>query len=348
MIKNLPEWYRVAQLVSVPEEKLESRSKVITSIIDSKDIDWLLECVRLYLNKPLNTEDFENEFIKLFTEDDPMFLQKDNELELRVLSGAIINEFVVGDEFEDSITLALSLISATFKNAEIINSDIIDNVRKYIVDKSLEVREQDLELDLEEEEEQDEVEKEEDIEKRLENKMNNFYNIPQINKLLKKLSYKISILEEESNIHWWIFRGYSNYKNEPFKDLDIEVVPIVLGKELSDLTKLVPGFYAFDQFLMKVIYDSFSENGDTLVAFKDVINKIEKADKVKFIEKFKKTEIKNICPLMFAFHEALKIDDNKTWIKYYESSTGIKTNMKLNIIDLARQAYTENLLLKCF
>lgn len=345
MITKLPEWYRVASIATTSAETLQSRSVVIASIIESKEIKWLFNSVKLFLNKKYD-EEFKIELIKLFTDSDPVFQQKDNELELRVLCGAIAHEYVINDEYEDSIALALSLMSATFDTKDIINHDIINDIKVYLNDKSIELREQNTDLELfEDNEEEDKVEVE-TIET-LKAKIDNIYNVNQINEFLKKLVNKIATLDEESNIHWWIFRGFSNYKEKPIKDLDIEIAPIILGKDLSDLTKIFPGPLASEQFLMKLINDNFQERGLDLVVFKDVINKIERADKENFIEKFKKNNIDNLCPIMFACQEALKIDDDKAWVAYFEKYSGLKAKTKYSIIDIARQFYIENLLVKC-
>jgi len=345
MISKLPEWYRVASLSSVSADTLESRSKVIASIIENKKIEWFFNCVRLYLKKSYDQE-FKSELIKLFTSDDQLFQQRDNELELRVLCGSIIYEYIINDEYDNSIALALSLLSATFDNNEIINQDIIIDIKKYLRDKSIELREQSTDLDLFEDfEEEDEGE--EDTIEALKSKIDNTYNINQINEYLNILINKIAILDEESNIHWWIFRGFSNYKVKPIKDLDVEIAPIILGKELSDLTKIIPGSLASEQFLLKLINDNFQEKSVNMLVFRDVINKLEKTDKEKFVEKFKKTNIGNLCPIMFACQEAMKIDNEKAWIAYFETYAGLNTKTKVSIIDLAMQFYLENLLVKC-
>lgn len=346
MITKLSEWYRVASLSATSAETLKYRSEVIASIIESKEISWMFNCVKLFLNKKYD-EEFKAELIKSFTVSDPLFQQRDNELELRVLCGAIIHEYIIDDEYEDSITLALSLISATFENKDIINYDIIIDAKKYLNDKSIELREQNTDLDLLEDIEEEVSAEVESIET-LKVQIDNRYNITQINEYLKKLNSKIDVLDEESNMHWWIFRGFSNYKAKPIKDLDIEMAPIFLGKDLSDLTKIIPGPLASEQFLKKLINDNFQENSAVLLIFKDVINKLERADKEKFIdETFKKTNIGNICPIMFACQESLKIDDGKTWLAYFENDTGLNAKTKISIIDLAKQFYIENLLTKC-
>lgn len=347
MITKLPEWYRIASIAPHSVETLTSRSEVIASIIERKEIKWLFNCVRLFLSKKYD-DDFKIEFIKLFTDSDPLFQQNDNELELRVLCGAIVHQYIINYEYDESIVLALSLMSANFGNKDIINHDIINDVNVYLNNKSIELREQNTDLELSDDIEEEDVD-EETVETldTLKAKFENFYNITQMNEILNKLVNNIAILDEESNIHWWIFRGFSNFKTKPIKDLDIEIAPIVLGKDLSDLTKIIPGPIASEQYIMKLINDCFQGKSVDLLIFKDVINKLERVDKEIFVENYKKTNIGNLCPILFACQESLKIDDNKNWIAYFEKYSGLKAKTKYGIIDLAKQFYVENLLVKC-
>jgi hypothetical protein len=351
MIKNLPDWYRVASIDSVSAETLKSRSEAIINILKSKEIDWLFDCVRLYLNKPVINHFFENELVELFTSEDPLFQQKDNRLELMVLCGAMIYEFITA-EYKGSISLALSLVTATFESKGVLNSDIIETVKDFLNQKSIDIREQSQELHLiesNEEEIEEGTDDEGDGEKNdetYETLTNDTYRISQINELIINLNNKIAVLDEESNIHWWIFRGYSNYKNKPINELDIEIAPLILGKELSELTKLIPGSLASRQFLMKLIKEDLQKEPSYEITIKEVVNKVESGDKGIFIESYKNTNLGNLCPLMFACQEALNIGDNSSWIAYFVKGTEIKKNAKVKVIDLANQFYLENLLVK--
>ena len=132
MITKLPEWYRIADFATTNVDALESRSQVINTIIKTKKTEWLLDCIRLYLNKPIINQEFKLDFNKLFLDNDPLFHQRNNELELRVLAGAIISEYINCAENEECITLGLALITGSFKITEIINSDILDDAIEYI------------------------------------------------------------------------------------------------------------------------------------------------------------------------------------------------------------------------
>jgi len=359
MITKLPDWYRIASIASYNAEILESRSNVIHSIIESKNINWLLDCVRLYLNKPNVSEEFKKEFTSLFLAD-PLFPIKENDFELRVLAGAIINEHINSNKGSDSVSLAMALMTSSFELKGIINKDIIENSIEFKERKSVEYRKQSQEIifspiEMEEEELMDEEAQENEEElipttiDELNSKIDDLedYMLEKLKMFnqVQLLYNKVKVLEEESNIHWWIFRAFSNFKNQPMKELDYHVAPILLALELSDLTTIIPGPNASKQYLKKVIYDNLTDHSKPII-IKDVINKTNRIDKEKIILRFRKSNLGNLCPILYAFDESSKIDNDESWIAYFEKTTGISSNNKIDMIDLAYQFYLENLLVK--
>ena len=354
MITKLPEWYKLPSLVRPDSEVLESISNVIASIINKQEVSWFYNCIRLYLNKTKIDQEFINDFRKHFLDNDPLFQQKDNELELRVLAGAIINEYINCDKYTNCISIALALISCSFRQKDILNEEIVHDAKVYINKKSIDHREHLSEFDFLEEKDEKENDEEDDLEgnatkeelnTKIENIKENLYSISQINVLFNILNNKIRKLEEESNIHWWIFRGYSNQTQKLMKELNFQIAPIILGMELCDLTTIIPGPIASSQFLKKVMSDNFTEHESSL-ELKDVINKTDKDFKKKMVIKYQETNLGNICPLMYAYSKALEAEDEKSWISFFEKKTSIKSKSKIKISDLSYQSYIENLLIK--
>src|SRR5882762_2526637 len=103
MIDKLPGWYQVAKLKNLSADTLEHRKTDIGKIIKSKKLEWMLNCVRLFLNKPIIQTDFKDELIAGFRESDTLFPEKNNLLELRVLAGAILFEYVINGKSKDKM-----------------------------------------------------------------------------------------------------------------------------------------------------------------------------------------------------------------------------------------------------
>lgn len=309
----------------------------------------MFDCIRKYLNKPIKNSEFNTELIRFFTEKDNLFLQTENEQELRVLAGAIINEYIMSSNLENKIVLALALITALFesKAENIINKDIIENAQKFLDEKSIELRKindeseiinTQFEPDIEGIDAQTVPQKLVDITEEI-SKV-----IIDINQKLKLLNKKSQILAEESNIHWWIFHGFSNELKIPLKEIDTIRAPIIIANELFNLTDIIPNPISSEEFLKKVIIDNIEEIKK--VTIKEVINNLDMSFKQKFLNNFEKTNLGNLCPIMTGCLKSIETGEDKGWTSIFQNATNLKTTKKIDIIKLAHQSYLEQILVR--
>jgi hypothetical protein len=351
MITNLPEWYRMLSIQNLSSEAFEKRSTAIKKILKNKDTEWLLNCVRLYIGKKTTDPNFYNELTGLFLDSDPLFPQKDNLIELRVLSGAILHDLVSSSKHKGKLTIALAIQSCMFgvpvKN--IINSDIIIKLKTFLNEESIRLRECNESrnpLNLSFEPTVPDV-----------TPATILANFTKITELFSKVetyvnersdnnSKRIMILEEESNIHWWIFRSFSNILNKQINEIDYDLVPLIIGSDLSALTRILPGPVAYDQYLLKVLNGNFS-NVDKEILLKDAINKLNKAKNDLFPRSYAE-KVGNIGPLMMGLNLREQSGNDTGWVTMFESFTDINSNIKVLPIELAKQSFIESQLMKSF
>ncbi|MTH15871.1 GTPase-associated system all-helical protein GASH [Flavobacterium sp. LC2016-01] len=345
MIKNLPNWYRVVTVGSFKEETLEKRSLTIAAVLKEKNYEWILECIRLYLGKPLLNRNFESEFFAAFFNDDAMLIEVEFGLEKRVLAGAIIAQKIESNT-KDSIKTALSLISAKFGmlDSSIINIDVVQFAIDYVSNSSITAREtKTVELTptkntpLKEEGATVET-----LISHVKNLTANFKIVEKNAENQKKiLEYNLDILKEESQIHWWIFRSYSSLLGKPFKELVGAVGPFAIAQELFELINIMPPPSNFKEFLKITI--AITQDGLTKeYSIKDCIEVLA-ADFQKHIFEYDFNIYDNICPLFLAFSEA--IDNEVSWSSIFEKKTSLKTDAHFSSIDLAEQFLIEQTLL---
>jgi hypothetical protein len=350
MIATLPEWYRILSIQNLTTEIIETRSTSIKKILKTKDIGWFFNCIRLFVGKQISDQNFIDEMTKIFLEEDPLFKQKDNLLELRVLAGAVINEIIETPKHKEKITTAIALKCILFgiNTKNLINTEIITRADTFIAEESLRQREFD--------------DKRTTINLSIEpsipdtNPATLIAMFTKINEQLHKASIalneksdynsrRIQVLEEESNIHWWIFRCFSNILNKPLKDVEYEIGSIIVGKELNNLTLILPWPIAFEEYLKKVIYDNFQSEKNKEILLKDAINTLIRL-KIDFLSKDNTSLIGNICPLLTAYSLANQSGDETGWFSFFEKNTDIKSTIKLSCIELAKQSFFESMLLK--
>ncbi|HEX8515186.1 MAG TPA: GTPase-associated system all-helical protein GASH [Bacteroidia bacterium] len=347
MIAKLPEWYRVLSIANINEEMLEKRSKTIGKALKKKDALFFINCIKLFLNKTANIPEFSSELTTVFL-DDPLFPQSNNALELRVLAGALLAEYIETSKADDKDRIALLLKAGQFKldpsgqiNIEIfqINEHFLRNesIAQRTFEDDVELPELGVEITLADASVAS-------IKAELE-KINQDLSLASdaLNDVLNFAKENISILKEESNIHWWLFREYSNLLKSPYSDISNKIAPFLAGKELSDLTTILPGIINADEFLKKMLFNVKDSKEE--VTIKEAVNSLG-AEVQNLFKMDDSIVYKELCPLHLACTLALQVGDNDGWTGMFEKATGFKATVKSNVLELALQSYYESLLLK--
>jgi hypothetical protein len=348
MIEGLPELYGRAAIAQITEETLEKRSKAILSITTKRKMPWLLDCVRLYLKKPMINETFRVEFVKVFKDEDSMFYEADSDLELRVLAGVIINEYIGKSKNEDRYVLAMALASGCFgvDETDVINMQIITKAHEVIEATAEELRTGDV--------------VEPPTLPELGDIPADLIDFPSVRKHLAKLNeafgeflgeydesdkalrHKVNVLSEESQIHWWLFRSFSTTVQRRFHELNVKVAPVILAYELYLITEMVPGPVNAEEFL-KNAFSAVPGINDIKYTIKDAVTALYEnlSENIKLMD-FER--FGNLCPLILGVNRALDSAGDAGWTKVFENFTGVSANFSDTPLEIATQFYNEALL----
>ncbi|HCO68739.1 MAG TPA: hypothetical protein DIT04_13420, partial [Dysgonomonas sp.] len=88
MKQKLPKWYQLAS-ITIPEESfLNKRIEIVSKFTKDAEITWFLESIKFFFGKKVQ-ESFKDEFVKSILSIDSLFPQVNNDLELKILSGAM-------------------------------------------------------------------------------------------------------------------------------------------------------------------------------------------------------------------------------------------------------------------
>jgi len=74
-----------------------------------------------------------------------------------------------------------------------------------------------------------------------------------VNSAFDAVNRNTRILQEESDILWWIFSNSSRYFHQPWSQVKALRAPLVIGKELADLVKVTPGPRSSAELAKKVL-----------------------------------------------------------------------------------------------
>jgi len=122
---------------------------------------------------------------------------------------------------------------------------------------------------------------------------------------------------------------------------------IVMGKELADLVKTLPGPYAAEAVLSKTL-SSIKGKNDINGNLADVIDKQSIEWKTKVINSYSSKMTEEITPLLTAITKSLEVENAVEWLPAFKKLTGFEANdIKITALNLAHQIYLECLTIKC-
>ncbi len=350
MHPDFPRWYRSVSLGEDPE-KLSKRWKGVESVLNAAsfaDVEGLLGIL-------LRRSDVEGAFIgrfrQYFTQFDPFFGSSDNAREVEVLSGCAL---MVLMERRDDIGYysALSVLTSSVERTFPLDFDLVakaeQEVRAYSTERRrrgpLEAPEIDADAAF--------AEFLEDFQPTAE--LNNLKDslstvADQVAKRLEEFGQQVAdawepvvdrILaqEEETQILWWLVGKWSETYGKPFAEIPAATLPLALGRDLADLTKLIPGLEPCDGFLGQAGLSS-----KKMLSVPSMVN----ASDGQWLGTFDaSTDYSAVTtPLHLAITWRLKTN-GKGWEEAWSASTAIDPSQKLSALELGRSFYRERVLLE--
>lgn len=343
MVTELAKWYTKARMKGPEPDKLSKRATDIETAVKKKS-DFIQDCIRIYLKKKPSAPDFKEQLTEVFAVSDPYFSQGTKiDLELQILAGAIIYQFAKTSKSKDKFQLLQSLRTGSFGiTSDIINPDIIEFAIKSINEEAITVRENIKAEPIKFTYERITVTDWTNTSDKL-NALNDIMKTV-VGQLNNSVSKRLLMLDEESNIHWWLYRGISLEAGDEFTNVDNKIIPVHVAYELMSLTKLFPSPFPSDQYILKMLKDA--DKLDKAVAIKDVVNSIEESDLRKLVPSL--SSYGNLLPISSAIEKRIGSQDKTTWLTLFDTETGIKSTSKFSVQDLAFQLYNELILLKSF
>ena len=344
-------WMRAASLWT-DRETMSFRSQAINHINDEgilfSNHEYQLELIKLvFCDNSENIEWFQHVFIEL----DDQFPQdpKHNKNELQVLA-AIALALAIEDEGEESFLLANKILTASLQSNRMFpipSVPLVDIATDAIGSGALKLRQsksqEKLQItrspwsDLEEE-----VNK---LSGGMENGRAFLKALGSFSAGLKsdimKLSARqnhqfatITNLQEEVDLLWWIFNGYSEICEQKFVSIAKPMLPVILGIEISQkISRVVepPSLFA----LITRVLDKANQSVQLSDALSDMDHRL-----INYSQRS--------CPVITPISYAIKCieEDPEHWSKKWEKMTGLSTGLQLNDRDLAIQCCREQLILQ--
>lgn len=353
MNKNFPEWYSTAN-IAANDSTLESRWKGIEKFceenINTQDV---LELTRIFFNRPVEDK-FRENFVNVFFEIDKAFPQK-NDLELSVLAGAALIDIIERYDGLDDLAM-LALMALSFNNRKMFVPNILKEVNNEFIIKTSKIR-NDLGIISEIETSIPSVSKLLEnfkagaISPELAGSFSTYF--ADLTKLLEEVlkstntnARQQQIYREDSQILWWMTGEWSRDLQKPFKEMKTAEVSFIIGKELADLVKVLPGPYASKAVLNKTLR-AFSSDDQRDTILLAAVNALNKDWKLQVLKTYPADKTKEITPLLAAISCSLQVEKAIEWKSLYKKLTGFDpSTIKITSLEFAYQMYLECLVVK--
>jgi|SRR5579859_2883902 len=331
MNSHFGDWYRSA---GVPPEgiPLADRWKGVESFdVDATEISLLAQ---VFFQLNLSDTSFPQRFRKAFNDADPNFPMSGNDRELVVLAGAGLVDVIERDSRDIADLAALCLLCGAAQNVRTASvvPQIPEIATRYLSQRSVQRAKPEKDG------------KEEALSKALAAAGEPYSKLaPEF----QKLQLEFPIVSEESNMLWWMISKTSRDVGQRWSEMPLGMVCTLTGKELADLTQIIPGPIAARAFLDRAIRSGRDKVADS-ISVADVVNDTDKTWRGSNFSKPLPVGLEGILPLTHAVVLSVQASDEKAWRPMFKAATGIAATAKSNPDAVAYQFYLEQLAVRSF
>jgi hypothetical protein len=120
---------------------------------------------------------------------------------------------------------------------------------------------------------------------------------------------------------------------------------LIIGKELADLTTLLPGPTPAVAFLDKMLRTARADLPESTKLL-DAVNNSPQEWRSEWIESNDFQIVDDICLVHLAASKSLDAQGTSDWVSAFESNTGLKARKTITPLNLSLQTYEESLLIR--
>lgn len=347
-------WYEISQ-INAEHEQLNRRWQAVEKIAENLEPASVYRLAKAYHGLAAEAP---NELIDAIREFDSAFVASGRETEISVIAAAVLNEVLDSDPDRTSDLAALAVVvpglQGLRKKSPI--PELISSANQYLATRSAELRKPARETHS------DAVVAKENIDGAIQALKDN--QPPQaadhLNAVItaqskimrgqaaeiKSLEKRLLLLREESDILWWLTGMHSRTLDRSFSDLDIGCAALLGGRELADLTHIIPGPLSIGAFAKKMLFGAFEKSAATDIGLATAINAMPAEVRKEWGEAAEGLTGIDICPLHSGIIHSLSVAKPSEWASVFKKSQQIDAKVKCAPVALSRQMYLETLLLR--
>jgi hypothetical protein len=340
------EWYRAASL-DPKNGELELRWQGVEKHKATKDLSFMTDIVRLFLENTGPSEDFLAQFRQpFFDADNSGFRMTGNDAELRVLAGTVILEVLSRkDVFSDNMALVtIACAAPEFRKKAPIIKDALPAVTKYLFDRANIVRQVTMKqkttlgaIDAELTEMTQLAASNpagawKPAEAAIRRVAENVSRVSEhLEARITAVQRRQDVLSEESNIVWWLFGGADRATSQSYGEKTPVDAVMSCANDLATLTNILPPPLAAPAYIARCL----ATQADTSATLDEIAS-------AEWGIQVGQSSLLPLTSLHLAIHQGTPA---KTALKAVVASFSLKTG-RFSVRDLAFQLYREILVLR--
>lgn len=358
MHKHFADWYRIANIQPSGED-IPKRWAAVEAFATSLDTYKALETARLYVGTPPIKSGFKDEFATAFQQTDPAFPMQGNDLQLRILAGAVVVQYLSTQQgyLVDATALAVTTGSCPPLRGNVFLPDVWTAAQEYLAREGSAVRSPRTTSEIKHQQlTADQLLAEvraacpkgvpavaEALSYPLQKLSSSIEAVAQCTSdVMVEVDGMVATIREQGDILWWLFAGVSQDTGTKFRDMEMAAASVLAGKELADITGLLPGPLAapavIDHLLSAIAYPL-----PETVGFDVAVENLGRDWKTTCAGEVD-GEAKGLMPIHLAFEMSVAAP---AWIKAFDKASAAKIRRaKFGPVTLAMQMYQERLLVR--
>lgn len=385
MHDNFVDWYRHVD-PDPREETLQKRWNGIKEVLSRTDLDTYLDLIRIFVGVPLGEVRLTSTLNQVFKSRDTTFSVVDNQAMLQVLAGSALLAVWTATSPQGDVA-ALALISADCHGAGRTGPlrDALPAANRYLAERGRAVRTEVLQTPTEAPKvtrPQDPTGKipeitltkvgpspawppvdqnfasvdatmdgvVEAVKKTHENlvrAIDQLTTLAQASSMLG-IDPRVPVLQEETDILWWLFGRYSIALNVPLASLQGDAAALVVGRDLAKLTRLIPGHIAARSFLDRALTEAGISDPHAAQPLGAGVDATPRDWREQEVGSLDLAPLIGLTPVLHAVASSLTTDEPGAWAPAYRRAHAIDPDATLPALDLSEQIYLESLLARVY
>lgn len=158
---------------------------------------------------------------------------------------------------------------------------------------------------------------------------------------VEQMKSVITIQDEELQILWWLIGGWSREFEVSFKDLPADAKPVILAKEMADMTAR-----EVEPPALRALFSKAGIASGKRLTIPSAVNACGD-DRLKVLMP-SSMPCATLTPVHTAVSKAVETGCGDAWVAGWSAASGFPADAKVNALDLALQVHRERLFLATF